>query len=83
MKKLLAITFISFIWCNIGFAGERETCAKYSGRALTESAARNIMGACMTSDGFTKSKRFKCAIMSGKANTTSAARNIMGACLRS
>ena len=83
MKKLLGILVIGLLWCNVGFAEDRETCAEYAGKAMTEGAARSIMGACLNSDGFTKSKRFKCAIKSGKANTPSAARSIMGACLNS
>ena len=76
MKKLLGIVVLSLLWCNVGFALDRDKLNELMAKAKTSYAVVLIEDYCAGEKAFLEimySKACKCAINVGEANTEYAA----------
>jgi len=85
MKKFLGILVLSFLWCNISYALDIDTCRDLAAKANSELGLRLMMSHCTAeikkgTHFYNRSKEWKCAKKAAKAKTDLGSQIIYSKC---
>ena len=87
MKKFLGILVLSFLWCNVSYALDRETCVDLAAKANSEWGAELLQDLCYIeikkgTHFYNRSKAWKCIKKAAEANSDHGAKVKYHACLK-